>query len=210
MNLKKLAEQNYFRFCQFEGHDFIASEYALYRLLKIFRRFKIKSVLEVGLGIGSISDTILKFRVDPDFNYVGTEANHFCRNALKANVEFYDKIELFESIDDLPSLYKFDFIIIDGQDETLRELPGICNKRSIVFIEGDRSPQAQLVLSLFPKARQVQLISIQRNKEYSTGSSKFFVGGGRLIFTNPNLFMTLYWFKEKVSTYLKRHLRNYL
>lgn len=210
MNPHKLAENNYFRFCKFEGHDYIASEYALYQILKISRTFKINSVLEIGVGIGAIADTIFKFKQTPNFRYIGTEANEFCKGALKTNVEFYDKMELFEGIEEIPENYKFDLIIVDGQDKTLGKLVNFCKKRTIIFIEGDRSPQAAQVLTLFPKARQVQLISIHKNKEYSTGNTNFFIGGGRLIFTDPDLFMKLYWFKEKVSTYLKRHLRKLL
>lgn len=210
MKIKELAEENYYRFCQFEGCDYIATEYALYRILQIISKFKVSSVLEVGLGIGCIADTVLKYQKGPNFYYAGTEANTFCKTALRRNVESYNKIDLYESIEEVPDSYTFDLIIVDGQDGTLQELPKFCTKRSLIFIEGDRSPQADLILSLFPKAKQVQLISIQKNKDYSTGNPNFFVGGGRLIFTNPDLFMKTYRFKEKVSTYIKRYIRTYI
>ena len=55
MNLRKIAKNNYLKFSYFDGSQHIASEYAIYKLLKITRKFRISSVLEVGLGIGSIS-----------------------------------------------------------------------------------------------------------------------------------------------------------
>lgn len=211
MNLTKHIEENYYKFCLLEGNSFIASEFALYKILKIIEDFKIESVLEIGLGIGSISDTVLKKQkaTGKKIRYVGTEANEFCKNALKSNVESYSEIEQYEDLSELNSGSKFDLIIIDGQDETLPNIVTFCKKRTIIFIEGDRTPQSKLILSIFPHAKLVQHITIQKNKTYSPGNPSFFVGGGRLIFINPNFKMKLYWFKEKVSSYLKRNYRHY-
>lgn len=212
MNLKKLTEENYYKFCHLEGNNYIASEFALYQILKIIEDFKINSVLEIGLGIGSISDTVLKKQkaAGKKIRYVGTEANEYCKNALRNNVEFYSEIEQYEDLSELKSGSKFDLIIIDGQDETLPDIVSFCKERTIIFIEGDRTPQAELILSIFPRAKLVQLITVQKNRTYSPGNPSFFVGGGRLIFTNPNSKMKMYWFKEKVFSYIKRYYRNYI
>lgn len=60
MKLKILAEQNYHKFCMFPGSEYIASEFALLKILEVIGWFKLKSVLEIGLGIGSISDTVFR------------------------------------------------------------------------------------------------------------------------------------------------------
>ena len=212
MQPEQLAQKNYYRFCKLEGSEYIATGFALLQILKIIKIFKIETVLEIGLGIGSISDTVLK-RVKKsklEIRYVGTEANEFCNNALKNNVEDYSKLEQYENLAEISPESKFDLIIIDGQDNSLQEIARRCKSRSIIFIEGDRSPQTMLILSLFPKARHVNVISLKKNQTYSHGNTKFFVGGGQLIFTNPNFRMKIYWFREKTATYIKRHLRKFL
>ena len=209
MKIDKLVEENYYKFCGLKGNDYIASEFALLTILRIIRKFKVKSVLEIGLGIGSISDTVLKMAKDSNINlkYVGTEANEFCKKALKANVKFYSEIETFENISDIETNNQFDLIIVDGQDGTLDNVVSLCSSRAIIFIEGDRTPQAEKILSFFPGAKHVQIITLQKNRVYSPGNPNFYVGGGRLIFINPNFKMRLYWFQEKVATYIKRNLR---
>ena len=209
MKFEKLVEENYYKFCGLEGNDYIASEFALLTILRIIKRFDVKSVLEIGLGIGSISDTVLKKAKDSNNNlrYVGTEANEFCKKALQANVDFYDEIETFENISEIKQNNQFDLIIVDGLDETLNYITSLCSKRAIIFIEGDRTPQAKRILSFFPGAKQVQIITLQKNRTYSPGNPDFYVGGGRLIFVNPNFKMRLYWLQEKVATYIKRSLR---
>lgn len=210
MKIEKLVEENYHKFCRLEGNDYIASEFALLTILRIIRKFKIESILEIGLGIGSISDTVLKMTKGSNIKlrYVGTEANEFCKKALKANVDCYTEIEALENISEIKKSSKFDLIIVDGQDETLNYITSLCSRRAIIFIEGDRTPQAKKILSFFPGAKQVQIITLQKNKIYSPGNPDFYIGGGRLIFVNPNFKMRLYRLKEKVATYIKRKLRN--
>lgn len=209
---EELVKKNYYRFCKLAGSEYIASEFALLQILKIIKIFEVKLVLEIGLGIGTISDTVLKMAKNSnvEIRYVGTEANEFCNNALKINVEDYAKIEQYEYLDELNVENKFDLVIIDGQDNSLQEMAAKCKSRAIIFIEGDRKPQTKLIMSVFPKSRHVQVISLKRNKVYSHGDPTYFVGGGQLIFTNPNFRMKTYWFKEKIATYIKRHLRKFL
>ncbi len=60
MRPEQLVKKNYYRFCKLEGSEYIATGFALFQILKIIKIFEIKTVLEIGLGIGSISDTVLK------------------------------------------------------------------------------------------------------------------------------------------------------
>ena len=50
----------YKEFAKAEGSQHIASEYAIRKLHELIAVFRIKDVLEVGLGIGSISGILLK------------------------------------------------------------------------------------------------------------------------------------------------------
>ena len=81
--------------------------------------------------------------------YVGTEKNEFCLNALKRNVIDYSQIELYSELNQIDNK-KFDLIIIDGYDDTMKEIVNFCKKNAIIFIEGDRKGQTETVLQIFP------------------------------------------------------------
>lgn len=210
MKKKQLASLNYKRFCSLEGSDFIASEFALEVILNIIDRFQVKEILELGLGIGSISDTVLKHSASAKkgIHYVGTEKNEFCLNALKNNVLDFDKIELYSELKAIQN-QKFDLIIIDGLDDSIRNVASYCKQNTIIFIEGDRKAQTDIMVDLFPKHKYVNVITLMKSKPYAHGtcSQSNYVGGGQLIFTNTNLSMKMYWFKQKVATFIKRRIR---
>jgi len=210
MTDRDLAVQNYKRFCGLKGSEYIASEFALETILKIIKIFKVNTILELGLGIGSISDTVLKYAKEANKNigYVGTEKNEFCLEALKKNVSDYDQIELFSELNQINNK-KFDLIIIDGYDDTLKQIVAFCKKHTIVFIEGDRKGQTENIRHIFPKNRYVNVITLNKNKPYSHsgGNTNHYVGGGQLIFIDPTPKMKWFWFQQKVATYIINKLR---
>lgn len=212
MKEKDLAVQNYKRFCELEGSEYIASEFALVTILKIIKIFNVSSILELGLGIGSISDTVLKCskKESAKINYVGTEKNGFCLEALQKNVLDYNQIELYDELNQIKNK-KFDLIIIDGYDEALEKIVCFCKKNSIVFIEGDRKGQTEMIRLTFPKSKYVNVITLNKNKPYSHGGgdTNRYVGGGQLIFINPTLKMNLFWFQQKAATFIKNKIRVY-
>jgi spore coat polysaccharide biosynthesis predicted glycosyltransferase SpsG len=212
MNEKKLAIANYQRFCAFEGSEYIASEFALEIVLKLIKKYKVGRILEMGLGIGSMVDTILQYANQQglDIQYTGTEANEFCLGALKSNVIDYAKLDLQPELKSVKD-QKFDLIIIDGYDESLELIKKYCHDQTIIFIEGDRAAQTKNILSIFPNAKHVNIITLEKRKAYAHGTTgqMHYVGGGQLIFVNPDMAMKLHWFTEKVATYIKRKRRKH-
>lgn len=210
MKNRDLAVHNYKRFCELDGSDYIASEFALETILKIVKKFNVQTILELGLGIGSISDTVLKYskKDDKKISYVGTEKNEFCLNALKKNLINYDDIELYAELNQIKN-NEFDLIIIDGYDDTLKEIAVFCKKNTIIFIEGDRKGQTETVREIFPKSKYGNVISLNKNKPYAHGycPTSHYVGGGQLIFTNPTFKMNIFWFRQKSITYVKNKIR---
>lgn len=78
----------YQSFCDAEGSQHIASEYAIGKIKGMVDQFRVKEILEIGLGIGSISGIILAMdRCKYTISYTGTEANHFCLKALQENLK---------------------------------------------------------------------------------------------------------------------------
>lgn len=212
MKEKEIAVQNYKRFCEIEGNESIASEFALETILKIIKIFKVHSILELGLGIGSISDTVLKYseKENKKISYVGTEENEFCLEALKKNVFNYNQLELYSQLSQIKNK-KFDLIIIDGYDDSLQKIVGFCKKNGIVFIEGDRKGQTATITQMFPKNKCVDVITLNKNKLYSPGidNTNNYVGGGKLIFIDPTFKMKLFWFQQKAATFIKNKIRTY-
>ncbi len=212
MKNKDLAVQNYKRFCELEGSEYIASEFALETILKIINKFKVIAVLELGLGIGSIADTVLKQskKEKKKISYVGTEKNEYCLNALKSNVINYNQIELYSELNQIKNT-NFDLIIIDGYDDTLKETVNFCKKNAIIFIEGDRKGQTEAVLQIFPKSKYVNVITLNKNKSYAHGNGNIshYIGGGQLIFINPTFKMNLFWYQQKVNTFIINKIRTY-
>lgn len=211
MKYKEIAFKNYKFFCSLEGCDYIASEFALETILKLIKEFNVSNVLELGLGIGSISDTVFKFAKNNNLTieYVGTEKNDFCLKALPKNVEDYEKIHLFSELNKIGNK-NFEFIIIDGYDDSFNEIYKYCVKNAILYVEGAREVQTKKILDFFPKSLYVNVITLKKNPPYAheSRSVNSYIGGGQLIFTNPTFKMKLFWFKEKISTFIKRKLRD--
>jgi spore coat polysaccharide biosynthesis predicted glycosyltransferase SpsG len=212
MNNKDLAIENYKRFCGLEGNEYIASEFALETIIKILNTFKIDTILELGLGIGSICDTVLKYskKNNKNISYAGTESNDFCLSQLKENIIDYNQIELYSELNQIKSK-KFDLIIIDGYDDSLKKIIAYCNKNTIVFIEGDRKGQTESLMQIFPRCKYVNVITLNKNRAYSHGynNTDHYVGGGKLVFIDPTFIMQLFWFQQKTATFIKNKIRTY-
>lgn len=211
MSYTQIAKNNFKKFSYIDGNQYIASEYALITILKLIDDFKVKSILEVGLGIGSISDTVFKYANEKKIKiqYTGTESNEFCLNALKSNIDDYDLIDLHNSIADVKNNKKFDLIIIDGSDDLLNYLPNFCNSNTVIYIEGYRNSQVESLKREYPNLKHVEIISSDKNPKYGPFSSDIWSGGGQLIFLNPTLINKFYWFNEKINSFLKRRLRKF-
>jgi len=210
MKIKDLAIQNYQRFCALEGSDYIASEFALETIIRIIDKFKVKNILELGLGIGSISDTVFKYVMNKNgIDYSGTENNEFCLKSLKNNVIDYNKLNIFSELHQIKDV-KFDLIIIDGYDDNLNKIKSYCKTNTIIFIEGDRKGQREVIFETFPKSKYVDVITLNKNKPYCHGevNPNNYVGGGQLIFCNPTFKMNIFWFQQKIKTFIIYKVRS--
>ena len=117
MTTDKTGIDTYKYFSTLEGNQNIASEFALKLITKFVKSYRPKNILELGLGIGSISYAILHHSnsTNQKINYVGTEANEFCLEVLpKYLKEYYSEVTIFKTLDNVLNPEKFDFIIIDG------------------------------------------------------------------------------------------------
>lgn len=210
MGNQNIAIETYKYFSKLEGNQHIASEFALKKIIDIIKNYKIKSVLELGLGIGSISFCIIEFskEFNKQLEYTGTESNEFCLEVLpKYLKENFDTIQIFNGLNQVPNNKKFDLVIIDGKDENLIEVKKIIPDRGIIVIEGDRIPQLELIRSSFPNSLYTRLISNYKSPKYGPFSSNEWCGGLQLIFVNPNYRQKLNFIYYKIITSMRYRLR---
>ena len=204
MKNKLRLSQVYQKFFKAEGNQHIASEYAIRKLVQLIARFKTKSILEIGLGIGSISGTILEIEKGENLNYSGTETNAFCLESLNRNLGAnFSKLNIYSGIKEIPARNRFDLIIIDGKDQDLGKIKDLLAKNGIIVIEGDRIPQQVLLEELFPNNKTVHSISLRKNSSGSPFPKEEWQGGLKIIFTDPTAGQKLWWVKEKILTKLK-------
>lgn len=211
MNYKKISSETYRKFANKDGNDHIAGDYALQEILRIIGKFRCKNILEIGLGIGSISDAILEYSVSNNLNinYSGTEANQYCLEQLPQNVKEFDQIILYNDISEVPEKEMFDLIIIDGSDNLLSNIKRNCTQNSIIFIEGGRNSQVLLVNTLFPKNKLTRLMSLKRPPVYGPFQQRW-SGGATVIAINPTMAQRIYIFEEKCTTFIKTRIRRML
>lgn len=213
MRVKEFTHNEYKRYCQAEGSQFIVSEFALFQILILLRNYKIHHILEVGIGIGTISGSVLKLAREKKFSVdvSATESNNFCLSQLPVNLGAdFRKLKCFNNIRNLPKNEKYDLIIIDGVEQDLKDIKERLNPQGIVIIEGDRTDQVRIIRNFFPNAKYVHLISINRNGNYSVQNATDYQGGLKLIFSDPNFNQLLHWFQLKIISKIKYYRRKSL
>lgn len=190
MTNKDIAVGAFKYFSGLDGNQCIASEFALKTMVDIVDKYKVGNVFELGLGIGSIAYCIHDFgnKNNIKLNYIGTEANSFCLNALSQNLkEYYKETRIFDTLKDVEIDRKFDLIIIDGIDENLLKIKNMITDKGIVIIEGDRIPQLNSIREIFPKALYTRVVSNYKSPDYGPHPSNAYSSGLQLIFINPTL-----------------------
>ena len=206
MNVKKATKEYYKYFSELDGNDHIASVFAIEIILKLTSVYKPKSILELGLGIGSVSYSIIDFLTNNNikFSYYGTENNAFCLQELPKNLKKkFKKIKLHNEFKDFQSDLIFDFIIIDGSDDSLQEIKDFVSKRAVIFVEGYRIEQVKFIRSIFPKSIFTSVISDFKNPELGPFDSDKWSGGGQLIFINPSFKQKFHRFYLRMLTSIK-------
>lgn len=209
MNNKYLAEKYYRHFSKLLGNQHIANLFAIEKILDILKIHKPKRILEVGLGIGSISYSIMDYFQTKNelIEYYGTEANEFCLEALSDNLgEYYSKLKLFLNINQIEKINFFDLVLIDGSDHSLENISKLISKHGIIFIEGDRKSQQEFIIKLFPKHKLVHTISNYKEPEYGPFVTGDWSGGGKLIFINPTVRQYIHWLIERLISFYRNRI----
>ena len=201
-----LAKSVYKTFLGKDGNEFIAGDYSLYSIFRIVRFFKVNHVLEVGLGIGCIGYGAMQFAAQNGYpvNYSATEDNAFCLESVSKNLaQYLDKIAVFNNIAEVRPAQKFELVIVDGGNEKLAAIKDLIAPAGIIFVEGGRALQVDVLHRYFPKKLQVELITARKNPAGIRYAENSWYGGGTLIFINPTVRQRLFYWKEKILTSFK-------
>jgi hypothetical protein len=171
-----------------EGSEHIASFNALRGVIHHVRRRKLKKILELGIGIGTIPYALrearLRHEITHNFDYYGTEADLFCIQAFKDNVPDYtDFVNHIQTLEDVSASGQepFDFVIVDGRESGLEKLLDMLAKRGVIFVEGGRSTQIGIIESVAASAHR------QFVKYSSVALSRRGVGGYSVLLFEPSV-----------------------
>ena len=213
MNIRERATTKYLEFSKYEGCQHIAGQYAMYRILELVERYKCTSLLEIGLGIGTLASLILENTERP-ITYVGTEANAFCLESLKNNLstKSYKTLEIYENLSKVLTSDKqsYDFVIIDGKFDNFNAISNKLSEHAIIVVEGDRQEQVQIVQKHFPNSKFVHLVSAEKNHPEGAFNVDSWQGGVKVFFIHPSTDQLIYWMKGKLTTKLNYKKRRKL
>jgi predicted O-methyltransferase YrrM len=133
-----IANRIHLQFSRKPGSSRIASELSLRHLSGLIRMRKPKSVLEIGSGIGTLSQLVLSHAESVE-NLFSIEQDLFCRAALLENLAIgnWQKWTLLHSHEELPRDANFDLIIFDGY-QYAPAVFDLLHAGTAVFVEGKR------------------------------------------------------------------------
>jgi protein-L-isoaspartate O-methyltransferase len=202
------ATSIYNRFRSLPGSEHIASRYAIYGLIRVCRRKKPESVLEIGTGIGTLTHTLIEVLASihsNGFQLIAIESNEFCLGQLRNNLrEQMNRVHLYNDIAQVPSDCGFDLVVTDGgsqqDDRYFLEL----NRGGVIFVEGDRSTQRRTIERAVSRRRFLK--SEARTLRKKQGGSGFEVGYS-LFWLEPSMRDRLSSLRFRLQTPLVYRLR---
>lgn len=145
----KLISSIFEKYSKLVGSDQIATRYALRIISKHINEHQPKSILEIGAGIGTITELLI--RELPSAKIVSYENNAWCVSQLAKNID-QKQVQIITSHKSLLETTESDFLIIDDyldEETTLALISRI--KPGSVFIEGHRRRQRLYVIRSYKK-----------------------------------------------------------
>lgn len=151
------------RYRKLPGSEHIASAMALTYLSASLRAFRPKVVMELGSGIGTMTDALLMHPQRPEFVWT-VESNLFCRQQLARNMAHHDatRFAVLTSAEEIRAVGlggRVDLLLGDGglgksEAPVPEELAGL-KLGSVVFAEGVRREFRALVQKALPPGLHV-------------------------------------------------------
>ncbi|HCU90438.1 MAG TPA: hypothetical protein DGR97_10865 [Gammaproteobacteria bacterium] len=164
------------------GSQHIATEFALAYLSALVRIIRPKYVLEIGAGIGTISQLLLD-HPNKITRLAAIEGNCFCIETLKTRFATAFK-ERFNLITDPTKIeigeQYFDLIVIDGLFES--KLCDLLKKGSFCFVEGSRKSTRKVIIDkLENRNLAINFVNYNQGIRYFEWSTKYSDGRKRIL-----------------------------
>lgn len=169
----RLAELIHARFRALPGSERIASEFAVAGALAWLQRARPMRVLEVGAGIGCLSEAIRiwavsDFEIFLDAETICVEDEPWCRAQWEQNVRPLPRgMHLF---DKAPLLVWWDFVLLDGLQMPAEGWIALA-RRAVVFVEGGRRAQRTELRRVLREAGRQAIEATWRPPDRSKGFS---------------------------------------
>lgn len=129
------------------GSDQIATKFALRIIENHLNQFNPNSILEIGSGIGTITELLIKKSTTE--NITCYESNQWCLAQLVKNID-KKQIRIITTIKELIEIKKINFLIIDEYlDEKTTFILVSQTKPDSIFIEGHRRRQRLFFIKSF-------------------------------------------------------------
>ena len=215
-SIAQTAKEVFKTFAHKEGNEFIATEPALTGIGNTIRKNASKSILEVGIGIGTIPyfvSLLLKQQsITADaITYYGTEDHAYCIDQFQKNlVDISPKLHFTHivNLSEIPAGVTFDFVIIDGGDLALQSIKEHAHNRTIIMVEGDRKNQRNILMQMF--GDNVSTYGVVSNKtapSYNPKGKGKKEGGYTVFLLNATASEKMFCYCQNKITALKERFR---
>jgi predicted O-methyltransferase YrrM len=135
----KFAEHLFARYQAKEGSRNAARPVSLAHLAACLRTFRPRTVLEMGAGIGTITDALLSHHSGIR-RIVAFEHNAFCLAAITQNIDTRDpRLTIVARREELPAITDIDMLVADGNYGRAEAYDAV-RLGTVFFVEGNRKP----------------------------------------------------------------------
>lgn len=143
------------RYRQKVGGEQVALQFSILSLQRLLHSEKPKYILELGGGLGTLTELIL---THSDAKVDVVENNEWCRNQLLNNMKPFRKFHLIEEYTKLSTSHDADFLVVDVNNGIYPLNNLVMNSRNIriIFIEGHHLAHRLNISRTLLRANKIQ------------------------------------------------------
>ena len=195
------------KYSEMAGAEQIASRISINTNLFLLREKAPREILELGAGIGTITETIL---ANCESRLTSVENNPWCRAQLQKNIAGFRSFTLINEYESLNSETNSDFIIVDVNNGIFNVETLIKNSPHLktVFIEGHHLAHRINISKMLLRTKRIQKLFDVREKRGKKGCAFFVILEDRSIAKWRSSFSFLITFSSLYLAYFFINLRS--
>ena len=170
----KKALEVHSKYAAMEGSEQVALLFSIQELIKHLEQSSPKKILELGGGIGTLTECLLRFSKS-DLTVV--ENNEFCLSKMNKNLQGFRRFDLVTTYTFLIPYSDFDLLIIDVNNGifNVKELLLSAKNVKVVFIEGHHLAHRLNISRTMLQKNYIQEFKDLRPKRGIKGCGFFYV-----------------------------------